>query len=156
MSAPEIRQAVSAEDVETARELFREYERSIGISLCFQNFAEEVATLPGAYAPPSGRLLIAFVGGHAGGCVAIRQIGDGVAEMKRLYVRPAHRGTGLGRKLAEAVLDEAGAAGYRTVRLDTLATMKAAQALYLSMGFTDIPPYNEHPIEGTRFMEKKL
>jgi len=156
MSTPEIRQAVSAEDVETARELFREYERSIGISLCFQNFAEEVATLPGAYAPPDGRLLIAFVGGQAGGCVAIRKIGDGIAEMKRLYVRPAHRGTGLGRKLAEAVLADAGAAGYRTVRLDTLATMKEAQALYLSMGFTDIPPYNVHPIEGTRFMEKRL
>jgi putative acetyltransferase len=156
MSAPEIRQAVSAEDVETARELFREYEKSIGISLCFQNFAEEVATLPGVYAPPSGRLLIAFASGQAGGCVALRKIGDGVAEMKRLYVRPAHRGTGLGRKLAEAVLAEAGAAGYRTVRLDTLATMKEAQALYVSMGFTDIPPYNDHPIAGTRFMEKAL
>jgi putative acetyltransferase len=156
MSAPEIRQAVSAEDVETARELFREYEKSIGISLCFQNFAEEVATLPGVYAPPSGRLLIAFASGQAGGCVALRKIGDGIAEMKRLYVRPAHRGTGLGRKLAEAALAEAGAAGYRTVRLDTLATMKEAQSLYLSMGFTDIPPYNDHPIEGTRFMEKGL
>jgi putative acetyltransferase len=156
MSICEIRTASSAEDVETARELFREYERSIGISLCFQNFSEEVATLPGAYAPPSGRLLIAFVGGQAGGCVAIRKIGDGIAEMKRLYVRPAQRGTGLGRKLTEAVLAAAGAAEYRAVRLDTLATMKEAQALYLSMGFVDIPPYNEHPIEGTRFMKKRL
>ncbi len=156
MSLCQIRNASSAEDVETARELFREYERSIGISLCFQNFTEEVATLPGAYAPPDGRLLIAFVGGQAGGCVAIRKIGDGIAEMKRLFVRPAHRGTGLGRKLAEAILAEAGAAGYRTVRLDTLATMREAQALYLSMGFTDIPPYNEHPIAGTRFMEKRF
>jgi len=156
MSRCEIRIASSAEDVETARELFREYERSIGISLCFQNFAEEVATLPGVYAPPDGRLLIAFASGQAGGCVAIRKIRDGIAEMKRLYVRPAHRGTGLGRKLAEAVLGEAETAGYRTVRLDTLATMKEAQALYLSMGFTDIPAYNEHPIAGTRFMEKRL
>lgn len=156
MSETVIRRAVSAGEVETARTLFREYEKNIGISLCFQNFAEEVATLPGAYAPPDGRLLLAFVGSDVAGCVALRKIGEGVAEMKRLYVRPAYRGTGLGRKLAEAVLDEAMAIGYRTFRLDTLATMKEAQALYLSMGFTDIPPYNEHPVEGTRFMEKRL
>jgi len=151
-----LRRAATAEDVETARTLFREYEKGLGISLCFQNFTEEVATLPGAYAPPDGRLLLAFVGTDVAGCVALRKIGDGIAEMKRLYVRPAHRGTGLGRTLAEAVLDEARALGYRAVRLDTLATMKEAQALYLSMGFTDIPPYNEHPIEGTRFMEKRF
>jgi putative acetyltransferase len=151
-----IRRAVSAKEVETARTLFREYEKNIGISLCFQSFTEEVATLPGAYAPPDGRLLLAFVGTDVAGCVALRKIGEGVAEMKRLYVRPAYRGTGLGRKLAEAVLDEAKAIGYRTLRLDTLATMKEAQALYLSMGFTDIPAYNEHPVEGTRFMEKRL
>jgi len=148
--------AVSAQEVQTARTLFREYEKGLGISLCFQNFDEEVATLPGAYAPPGGRLLLAFVENQPAGCVALRKIGDGVAEMKRLYVRPAHRGTGLGRKLAEAVLDEARAIGFRAVRLDTLATMKKAQALYLSMGFTDIPPYNDHPVEGTRFMELRL
>ena len=156
MSAAELRQAASAADVETARLLFLEYEKSIGISLCFQSFAEEVATLPGAYAPPDGRLLLAFVGDDAAGCVALRKFGEGVAEMKRLYVRPAQRGTGLGRKLAEAVLAEARAIGYRALRLDTLATMKEAQVLYVSMGFADIPAYNEHPIEGTRFMEKKL
>lgn len=156
MSETAIRRAVSAEEVETARTLFREYEKDIGISLCFQNFTEEVATLPGAYAPPDGRLLLAFVGSDVAGCVALRKIGEGVAEMKRLYVRPAYRGTGLGRKLAEAVLDEATAIGYRALRLDTLATMKEAQALYLSMGFTDIPAYNQHPVEGTRFMEKRL
>lgn len=156
MSETVLRLAVSAGEVEAARTLFREYEKSIGISLCFQNFPEEVATLPGAYAPPDGRLLLAFVGSEVAGCVALRKIGDGVAEMKRLYVRPAYRGTGLGRKLAEAVLHEAKAIDYRALRLDTLATMKEAQALYLSMGFTDIPAYNDHPVAGTRFMEKRL
>lgn len=156
MSETVIRRAVSAEEVETARTLFREYEKNIGISLCFQNFTEEVATLPGAYAPPDGRLLLAFVGTDVAGCVALRKIGEGVAEMKRLYVRPSYRRTGLGRKLAEAVLDEAKAIGYRALRLDTLATMKEAQALYLSMGFTDIPAYNDHLVEGTRFLEKRF
>jgi putative acetyltransferase len=151
-----IRPAASPTDVALARELFLEYEKSLGISLCFQNFAEEVATLPGAYAPPDGRLLLAWQGGGLAGCVALRKIGSGVAEMKRLYVRLAFRGTGLGRKLAAAVLREAEAAGYRTVRLDTLSTMREAQALYVSMGFTEIPPYNEHPVEGTRFLEKRL
>jgi len=151
-----LRFAASVEEIETARELFREYEKSLGISLCFQNFAEEVATLPGDYAPPGGRLLLAFVEGRPAGCVALRNIWEGISEMKRLYVRPAFRGMKLGRRLTEAVLDEAKSIGYRAVRLDTLATMKEAQALYLSMGFADIPPYNDHPIAGTRFMEKRL
>lgn len=151
-----IRPAVSPADVALAQELFLEYEKSIGISLCFQNFAEEVASLPGAYAPPDGRLLLAKHGGRLAGCVALRKIGDGVAEMKRLYVRLGFRGMGVGRQLAAAVVDEAKAIGYRAVRLDTLATMREAQALYLSMGFRDIPPFNEHPVEGTRFLEKRL
>jgi putative acetyltransferase len=151
-----IRPAASGGDVALARELFLEYERSLGISLCFQNFAEEVATLPGPYAPPDGRLLLAWQGDGLAGCVALRKIGDGVAEMKRLYVRLAFRGTGLGRKLAAAALEEAKAAGYGAVRLDTLATMREAQALYRSMGFREIPAYNEHPVEGTRFLEKRL
>ena len=151
-----LRFAASVEEIETARVLFREYEKSLGISLCFQNFAEEVATLPGDYAPPGGRLLLAFVEGRPAGCVALRNIWEGISEMKRLYVRPAFRGMKLGRRLTEAVLDEAKSIGYRAVRLDTLATMKEAQALYLSMGFADIPPYNDHPIAGTRFMEKRL
>jgi len=156
LTSPEIRPASSIADVETARTLFREYEKSLGISLCFQNFVEEVAALPGAYAPPEGRLLLATVGDAAAGCVALRKIGEGIGEMKRLYVRPAHRGTGLGRRLTEALLDEARSMGYRAIRLDTLPTMKEAQALYLSLGFTDIPPYNDHPLEGTRFMELRL
>ena len=151
-----IRPAVSPAQIALARELFLEYEKTLGISLCFQNFAEEVASLPGVYAPPDGRLLLARHGGRLAGCVALRKIADGVAEMKRLYVRLAFRGMHIGRALATAALEEARAIGYHTVRLDTLATMREAQALYLSMGFTDIPAYNEHPIEGTRFMEKKL
>jgi len=151
-----IRPAVSPAHIALARELFLEYEKTLGISLCFQNFAEEVASLPGVYAPPDGRLLLARHGGRLAGCVALRKIADGVAEMKRLYVRLAFRGMHIGRALATAALEEARAIGYHTVRLDTLATMREAQALYLSMGFTDIPAYNEHPIEGTRFLEKKL
>jgi len=151
-----LRRADSAEEIETARTLFREYEKSLGISLCFQNFAEEVASLPGDYAPPDGRLLIAFVGKRPAGCVALRKIGEGVAEMKRLYVRLRFRGMKIGRRLTEEVLAEARSIGYRVVRLDTLPSMREAQALYVSLGFTDIPPYNDHPVAGTRFMEKVL
>ncbi len=156
MSLLQIRTATSATEIEVARSLFLEYEKSIGISLCFQNFAGEVATLPGAYAPPDGRLLLAVAAGEPAGCVALRKIGEGIAEMKRLYVRSAWRGTGLGRRLAEAVIAEALEIGYRAIRLDTLPSMAAAQALYVSLGFVDIPPYNDHPIEGTRVMERRL
>ncbi len=152
----ELRQAASPADVEIARVLFEEYQRGLGISLCFQNFDAELAGLPGAYVPPSGALLLAFAGAAPAGCVALRRIEEETCELKRLYVRPAFRGAGLGRVLVEAVLREARERGYRRVRLDTLPSMKTAQALYLSLGFTDIPPYNDHPIEGTRFMEAPL
>ena len=142
--------------METARALLVEYQKSLGVSLCFQNFDAEVAGLPGAYAAPEGRLLLAFAGEEPAGCVALRKLEDGICELKRLWVRPAFRGTGLGRRLAKAVLSEARAAGYRVVRLDTLPSMREAQALYVSLGFVDIPPYNDHPIEGTRFMEARL
>ena len=153
---PSLRQATSPWDLETARTLFVEYQKALGVSLCFQNFDAEVASLPGAYAQPEGRLLLAFVGDQPAGCVALRKLEDGICEMKRLWVRPAFRGTRLGRRLAEAVLSEARAAGYRAVRLDTLPSMREAQALYVSLGFVDILPYNDHPIEGTRFMEALL
>ena len=151
-----IRQADSPADVATARALFEEYQKSLGFSLCFQNFDAELAGLPGAYAPPSGRLLLAFEGDVPAGCVAIRKIEEGICELKRLWVRPAFRGTALGRRLVVDVLREAREMGYGRVRLDTLPSMTAAQALYLSLGFLDIPPYNDHPIEGTRFMEAIL
>jgi ribosomal protein S18 acetylase RimI-like enzyme len=155
-AAPLIRPASSAPDVAAARLLLEEYQASLGFSLCFQNFDAELAGLPGAYAPPEGRLLLAFASGGPAGCIALRKIADDICEMKRLWVRPAFRGTGLGRRLAESLLGEARTIGYRRIRLDTLPSMGRAQALYVSLGFRDIPPYNDHPIEGTRFMEAPL
>jgi ribosomal protein S18 acetylase RimI-like enzyme len=151
-----IRNADSPAGFAAARTLFEEYQQSLGFSLCFQNFDAELAGLPGAYAPPQGRLLLAFAGTEPAGCIALRRIGEEICEMKRLWVRPAFRGTGLGRRLVETLISEARVIGYRRVRLDTLPSMTAAQALYLSLGFLDIPPYNDHPIEGTRFMEAIL
>lgn len=155
-AAFEVRQASSPADVAATRALFEEYQGSLGISLCFQNFDAELAGLPGAYSPPGGRLLLALADAEPAGCIALRKIGEEICEVKRLWVKPAFRGTGLGRRLAEEVLREARRIGYRRVRLDTLPSMKAAQALYVSLGFRDIPPYNDHPIEGTRFMEAAL
>jgi ribosomal protein S18 acetylase RimI-like enzyme len=147
---------VSAEDIRCARALFEEYAASLGFSLDFQGFGDELATLPGAYAPPSGRLLLATVDGALAGCVALRRIGDRVCEMKRLFVRPAHHGLGLGRRLATAIVEEARGAGYAAMRLDTMPSMKAALALYASLGFRDIAPYTHNPLEGARFLELAL
>jgi len=144
--------ATSLEDIREVRALFEEYAASLGFSLCFQGFDRELAELPGAYAPPMGRLLLARVDGEAAGCVGFRPIGEHVCEMKRLFVRPAHHGTGLGRRLATAVIDEARRAGYATMKLDTLPSMKAAMGLYESLGFRDTAPYTLNPIEGARFM----
>ena len=146
-------------DIEDARRLFREYETSLGIDLCFQNFEQELAGLPGRYAAPDGALLLARAG-QAGlaGCVALRPLPpeDGICEMKRLYLRDAFRGRGVGRLLAEAIIAEARGIGYRRMRLDTLPSMRRAIPLYRSLGFTDIPPYTENPVEGVLFLEKKL
>jgi len=153
----ELIQAQSPEEIRSARELFEEYASWIEISLCFQNFDKELAQLPGAYAPPSGRLFLAVDGGQVMGCVALRKIGDGLAEMKRLYVRPGFRGRGLGRTLTEKLIAEARQIGYSTLRLDTLPDkMDQAIALYRSFGFQEIAPYYQNPVAGATFMELSL
>jgi len=152
----DIIRATSVDQIATARILFKEYEASLGIELTFQGFAREVAELPGAYAPPAGRLFLATDGAEIAGCVALRPLEGGICEMKRLYVRPTARGARLGRRLAESVIREARAIGYARMRLDTLPSMKEAFALYQTLGFREIAPYYETPIVGTHFMELSL
>jgi len=150
-------QATLPEHIEEARSLFLEYGRSLGFSLCFQSFDEELKNLPGAYAPPSGRLLLARCAGHAAGCIALRKLEAGICEMKRLYVRPDDRGFGLGRMLVERLIAAARAIGYERMRLDTIASaMQDAIALYRRMGFVEIAPYSSIPIEGALWMELLL
>lgn len=149
-------QATSSIQLATVRALFLEYAASLEISLCFQNFEQELAILPGNYSPPAGRLLLALRGDQAAGCVALRPLGEGVCEMKRLYVRPAWRHKGAGRSLATAIIAEAAKLGYHFMRLDTLASMKAAISLYVSLGFRSIPAYYANPSEQAVFMELAL
>ena len=144
------------EHLPTVRTLFREYADGLGVDLGFQGFERELAELPGDYVPPPGRLLLAFAGDEAAGCVALRPFEPGVCELKRLYVRAAYRGTGLGRRLAEAVVDAGRVAGYDRMRLDTLPTMTAARELYRSLGFTEIEAYRPNPVHGTTYFELAL
>jgi ribosomal protein S18 acetylase RimI-like enzyme len=153
---PRIAAARTPEDFATVRELFTEYAQSLGFSLCFQGFDQELATLPGRYAPPEGTLLLATVEGRPVGVVGLRSLGEGVCEMKRLYVRPEGRGLKLGRALADAVIAAARERGYRAMRLDTLAKMAEANALYDRLGFRDIPPYYANPLPDTRYRELTL
>jgi putative acetyltransferase len=152
MSSHTVVPAAGAIDIREVRLLFEEYAASLNFSLCFQDFDRELAELPGAYRPPAGRLLLARVGGIVAGCVALRPIENDACEMKRLFVRPAFHGQGLGRQLVVAVIAGARAAGYTTMKLDTVPSMEAAQRLYASLGFRDIPPYRENPIAGARYM----
>lgn len=153
----ELIQAQSPEEVSRARELFEEYAAWLGFSLCFQNFDKELAGLPGDYAPPGGRLLLATENDETAGCVALRKIGDGVCEMKRLYVRPKFRGKGLGRTLTTTIIEAAREIGYPRMRLDTLpGKMDQAIVMYRSLGFKNIAPYYNNPVEGAAFMELEL
>ena len=150
-------QANNEQDIEHARTLFEEYQTGLGISLCFQNFEKELKNLPGDYAPPNGRLLLATDDAELAGCIALRKLGTDVCEMKRLFVRSTYRGGGVGRTLVESLIDEARQLGYKKMRLDTLpGRMDKAIALYQSIGFVDIDPYYENPVPDARFMELEL
>ncbi len=149
-------QAESDADIREARALFLEYAGTLDFNLCFQGFDEELARLPGCYAPPSGRLLLALVEGVVAGCIGLRDLGGGACEMKRLYVRPAYRSLRLGRLLAETAIAHARAVGYARMRLDTLPSMGAARSLYDDLGFTDVPPYYHNPVEGAEYKELDL
>jgi len=134
------------------RDIFREYQSSIGVDLCFQNFEEELSSLPGKYAPPEGRLYLAFIDGGLAGCIALRPLQENNCEMKRLYVRSQFRGRDLGRSLANKVIEDARQIGYRKMFLDTMSTMKTAQALYSSLGFREISPYCYNPADGVQYL----
>jgi len=150
-------QAESPAQIAQARELFLEYAQSLGFSLCFQNFDKELEGLPGGYAPPEGRLLLAEYEGQLAGCVALHKLEPRICEMKRLYLRPKFRGNGLGRVLAERIITEARQIGYQRMRLDTVEpVMKDAVAMYHKFGFKEIAPYRPNPIAGAMYMELKL
>lgn len=153
-------QVEGPETIEEARLLFRDYAASLSVDLAFQGFDAELAGLPGEYAPPSGQLLVAAVDGTVAGCGALRALPDcdypNACEMKRLYVRPAFRGFGLGRLLVQALLESAQRAGYSSVLLDTLDDMEAARSLYASLGFEEIPPYYYNPIAGAHYLKADL
>jgi putative acetyltransferase len=151
-----ITRAVALDDLAAARELFLEYVNALGVDLGFQGFDAELAELPGRYAPPEGRLLLAWVEGELAGCAALRPLRPMTAEMKRLYVRPRFRGVAVGRCLAESIIAEAHSIGYRSIRLDTLPSMDAARRLYQSLGFREIQPYTPNPVPGTAFLELDL
>ncbi|MBC7610550.1 MAG: GNAT family N-acetyltransferase [Polaromonas sp.] len=162
MPAPtlEFMTPITADQLQSTRIIFREYAAELGVDLCFQNFDAELAGLPGDYANPQGALLLALIDGDIVGCCAMRPLQatdyPNACEMKRLYVRKPFRRFGLGRELAEAILDAARVAGYRHLLLDTLSDMESARALYADLGFEDIPPYYHNPIAGAHYLKVNL
>jgi len=153
----DFQQAESPEQIAAVSELFLEYAQSLGFSLCFQSFDQELADLPGDYAPPAGRLILVAQGGETSGCVALHRLDGEHCEMKRLYVRPQFRGRGLGWHLAERIVADAREIGYKYLRLDTVEpVMRTAVAMYRKLGFVEIASYRPNPIEGALYMELQL
>ena len=149
--------ATTPDDIQNARQLFEEYAASLGFSLCFQSFDQELASLPGKYSAPSGCLLLAYSNEQLAGCIALRQLDTETCEMKRLFVRPDFRGARLGKVLVDAIIAEARAIGYKRMCLDTVpGKMDRAIGLYEAIGFRDVEPYYDNPVEGARFMELHL
>jgi putative acetyltransferase len=155
-AVPSIRAAESPQDIVQTRALFMEYAQGLGVDLCFQDFGTELASLPGAYAPPRGRLLLAGAPGAAFGCIALRPLDDSAGELKRMYVQPARRGEGWGRRLAVEIIAQARGAGYRELKLDTLARLSAARALYAELGFSECAPYYANPLPDVVYMTMRL
>lgn len=156
MIQSEIMEATSAEDYALGRALIEEYAAALGVDLCFQNFSEEISNLPKIYGPPSGCLLLARVNEKAVGCVAVRNKNGATCEMKRLYVKPEYRGTGLGRRLAETAIRKARQLGYARMVLDTLPSMVEAQPLYESLCFREVEGYYQNPVQGVRYLAREL
>ena len=152
----EIVQATTPSHIQSIGALFREYEAFLQVDLCFQRFEEELASLPGKYAPPQGALLLALADGQTAGCVAMRPLNGSMCEMKRLFVQPAYLGRGIGKKLALAVMEHARAAGYARMRLDTLEKLGPALSLYAALGFQPCPPYYDNPLPGVVYLERVL
>ena len=152
----EIYTARLPDEITVIKDLFQEYAESLNFDLDFQDFGEELETLPGKYAPPLGSLLVAKETGETVGCVAVRPLGSEICEMKRLYVKPAHRGKKVGRELAVAIIEEAKRLGYKAMRLDTVEAMKEASALYRALGFQQIDAYTYNPLPGAMYFELKL
>jgi len=149
-------QAKTQDELDYIQKLFLEYVKSLDFDLCFQDFEKELEELPGEYASPEGSLLLAIYDNHIAGCVALRKLSEDICEMKRLYVRPAYRGKEIGKKLAVKIIEEARKIGYKSMRLDTIPSMREAIELYRSLGFKEIEPYRYNPIEGAMFMELEL